>query len=94
MHMYKQSLKKGTSVFCYVKLTNQILFKTRFPKYGTTYRKQVVNLWHQTGQDVWCFDGKSKWIPSEDIDKFIWYQATSSQCKKNMVSVSSSVHSA
>ena len=38
--------KKG--VFLYVKLTNPLLLKTRFPKSGPTYSRQVVNPRHRT----------------------------------------------
>ena len=34
----------------YVKTTAQLLFKIRFPKGGTTCRRQVVNPRHQTPQ--------------------------------------------
>ena len=34
-------------VLHYVKLTNQLSFQTRFPKSGPTYRRQMVNPWHQ-----------------------------------------------
>ena len=37
-------------VFLYVKLTKLLSFSTRFPKSGPTYRRQVVNIQHQSPQ--------------------------------------------
>ena len=48
LHMSKK--KNGFTVH-YVKPTAQLLFKSRFPKNGPTYKRQMVNPRHQTPQD-------------------------------------------
>ena len=48
LHMSKYKNRRFT--LHYVKPTAQLLFKSRFPKSGPTYRRQVVNPWHQTPQ--------------------------------------------
>ena len=47
---YVKILKKRIYTIHYVKPTAQLLFKSRFPKSGQTYRRQVVNPRHQTPQ--------------------------------------------
>ena len=46
----KHHRKQLKIVLHYVQLTNPLSFQTRFPKSGTTYRKQVVHPRHQTPQ--------------------------------------------
>ena len=50
MQLYMSKYKKWRFTFHYVKYTAQRSFKSRFPKSGPTYRRQVVNPRHQTPQ--------------------------------------------
>ena len=47
---YVEMQKKWRFTIHYVKPTAQLLFKSRFPKRGHTYRRQVVKPRHQTPQ--------------------------------------------
>ena len=41
--MYKQKHEQYKYILHFVKLTDQLLFKTGFPKNGQTFRWQMVN---------------------------------------------------
>ena len=48
--MWSNQKQHNKVVFLYVKIMNILSFSTRFPKSEPTYRRQVVNPWHQTPQ--------------------------------------------
>ena len=56
MHMYKQKQNKMRNVFCYVKFTEQLWFKTIFPKSAPIYTGGTIFL--QFAQyicvSMWC----------------------------------------
>ena len=49
VYMYKQKQTQWNNIR-YMKPTNQLLIKTRYPKSEPTYRRQVTNPRHQTPQ--------------------------------------------
>ena len=67
-------IQKNIYTIHYVKPTAQLLFKSRFPKRGPTWRRQVVNPRHQTpqGQSIAKPETPLQNIQVELLDDLNW----------------------